>query len=169
MKGNCTKIERYNGVDWDLIGRRANLNIGGKENETVETPETLDCNADGTSLPKAYEPGSQSLNEWGLTVNWNPTPTAGDNPEFHHLLDDDVDTATATFYRITLTNGVGYLVHAFAKSYGDVEIAPNETLQREYTLQPTGAMAGGFLKSADVASEALPAGITAPQAGYSIG
>lgn len=166
MKANCAEFSRYNGTDFDLIKRRTNITIGNRDKETVQSESTLDCTG-GASDGKNYEPGEKSFGEWTVALIKNHDPTPANNPEFHHLLTDDYEDDVATFWKVKLANGTGYIVHAFVKTEGDMSLEPNSDIIAEWTLQPTGEIANGFLQSADVDAETLPAGITAPQANYS--
>jgi hypothetical protein len=168
MKANCAELSRYNGTDWDLIKRRTNISIGNRDKEVVEGESTLDCTA-GASDGKTYEPGEHSGGEWSVSLIKNHDPTPANNPEFHHLLKDDYKTDTATFFKVKLADGTGYLVHAFVKTEGDMNLEPNSDIIAEYTIQPTGAMVNFYIQSGDVDAETLPVGITAPQANYTAG
>lgn len=164
MKANCVELQRYNGTGWDLIGQKTNITKGSRDKESIESEDVLDC-IDGTVRPKQYEPGQKTLGEWSVSVVLNHD-VDDTNPEFHHLLIDDYESDTATFYKIKHADGSGYITHAWVKTEGDESYDANENLIVEFTLQPTGAIKGGHIRSNDVDTETLPVGITAPQANY---
>ena len=168
MKANCAEFSRYNGTGWDLIAKRTGITVGSRDTDVIEGEDTLDCAA-GSTVGKTYEPGQKTLDEWSISVSHNPSPTPGENPENHHLLTDDYKSQTATFYRVKNANGTGYIVHAFVKSDGSVDYSSGSTLVKEFTLQPTGEIVDGYSTHDDVEAEEVPAGITAPQAGYTAG
>lgn len=174
MKGNCTKLSRYNGTDTDLIKGRVSITDPERSREVIEKDITLDCDASGGSKTQEKSPGTQTIGDLQVEVIYNPVvpdavgPPVITNDHNHHLFDDDFENETATWWLIEYPNaqGTGILVHAFVQNLSSVEITPDEDVKRTFTLVPTGAE-GGFLKVNDVASYAIPASPAAPVDYYS--
>lgn len=151
MKGNCTKLERWNGTTWDLITKRSSIKGPSRMRETVEEPIVLDCQSGGGGQTKKKAPGTKEIGDIEVEILWNPTvpkdaipgspgTPAIENAGNHHLFEDDFDNETATFWRVRHPDalGTGIIVHATVKEIGEPEYKPNETVMRSITLEPTG-------------------------------
>lgn len=77
MKGNCTKLKRWNGTGWDLIGKRTSISGPGRTRETVEQELTLDCTAEGGSDTKKKSPGTKEIGDIEVETLWNPNVPSG--------------------------------------------------------------------------------------------
>lgn len=171
MKGNCTKIHRWDGAALALIKDRVSLTDPERTREIIEKELTLDCDASGGSGTQEKSPGTQNIGDISLEVILDPAiPDAGPpeitNDSNHNLLEEDFDNETATFWLIEYPDGTGVAIHAFVSGLGSVEITPNEEIKRTFTLTPTGA-SGGYIRSNDIINETLPASPAAPVNYYS--
>jgi|GEM_PF-5542993 len=173
MKGNCAKLERWNGTTWDLISKRASITSPELSRETVEEDLTLDCPGAGTgSATKKKSPGTKEYGdlEVELIFNFNgpvefaaATETPLTNPENHHLFLKDFDKETATFWRIVHEDSdepSGIMVHATVKTIGAAEYKPNETVKRTITLEPTGEF---YKEGKAIEAMTVPAAPLAPK------
>jgi hypothetical protein len=77
MKGNCTKLKRWNGTGWDLIGKRTSITGPALTRETVEQELTLDCTPGGGSATKKKSPGTKEIGDIELEVLWNAALPSG--------------------------------------------------------------------------------------------
>lgn len=77
MKGNCTKLERWNGTSWSLISKRVSITGPGRSRETVEEELTLDCSPTGGNPYKLKSPGTRELGDISVEVLWNPVIPTG--------------------------------------------------------------------------------------------
>lgn len=72
VKGNCTKLERYNGTGWDEIRGRISMTGPGLSRETVEEELVIDCDATGGNPFKKKSPGTKEIGDISLEILWNP-------------------------------------------------------------------------------------------------
>ena len=77
VKGNCVKLERYNGTSWDLISNRVSITGPGRSRETVEEDLILDCGTDGASATKKKAPGTKEIGDIQCELIWNFTANTG--------------------------------------------------------------------------------------------
>ena len=169
MKGNCTKLHRWEGTGLELIKGRVSITDPERSRETIEKDLLLDCDASGGSGTQQKSPGTEMIGDLQVEVIYNPVvPDDTETPEItndhnHHLFEDDFDNETATFWLIEYPNseGTGIWVHAFVQNLSAVEVTPNEDVKRTFTLVPTG-VSGGYIKVNDAANYAL--GPDAPDA-----
>lgn len=104
MKGNCTRLERYNGSTWDLIARRVSISGPARSRETVEEELTIDCSPSGGTSTKRKAPGTKEIGDITVEVLWNPVVTSG-------VLQQETATAAGTAsvsgnVALTLTSAV---------------------------------------------------------------
>ncbi|MDB6078758.1 MAG: Prophage Clp protease-like protein [Akkermansiaceae bacterium] len=85
MKGNCTRLSRWNGTTFDLIAKRVSISGPALTRETVEEDLTLDCSGSG-SAAKKKSPGTKEYGDITCQITWNPAAVTGIN---------QVTTATA--------------------------------------------------------------------------
>jgi hypothetical protein len=83
------------------------------------------------------------------------------NKENHHLFEADFENETATFWRIVHkdTQASGIIVHATVKELGEPSYAPNTTVKRTFTLEPTGEF---FLRANSIETANLPVDVPGP-------
>lgn len=77
MKGNCTKLERYNGTGFDVIGNRVSITGPARMRETVDVELTLDCGEGGGSETKKKTPGTKEIGDITVEVIANFTAVTG--------------------------------------------------------------------------------------------
>lgn len=77
MKGNCTKLERYNGQNFEVIGNRVSITGPARMRETVDQELTLDCGAAGGSETKKKSPGTKEIGDISVEVIANFTSQTG--------------------------------------------------------------------------------------------
>ncbi len=77
MKGNCTKLQRYNGTGWDTISKRVSMTGPGLSRETVEEEQVLDCDPSGGNSTKLKSPGTKEIGDISIEILWNPTVPTG--------------------------------------------------------------------------------------------
>lgn len=172
MKGNCSKLERWNGTTWDLIAKRVSITGSELSRETVEEELVLDCASDGGAGVKKKSPGTKEYGDLEIEVIYNfnkpreavtgpPAVTAITNADKHHLFFEDFEAETATAWRIrhSDTNGTGIVVHATVKTISAPEYKPNETVKRTITLEPTGEL---YAEVNEVADYELPSALENP-------
>lgn len=102
----------------------------------------------------------------GITAAANSSNTAAGvagyvNKENHHLFEADFENETATFWRIVHkdTQASGIIVHATVKELGEPSYAPNTTVKRTFTLEPTGEF---FLRANSIETANLPVDVPGP-------
>jgi hypothetical protein len=151
MKGNCSKLERWNGTTWDLIAKRVSIQGPELTRETVEEDLTLDCSGSGGAASKKKSPGTKEHGDLEIEVIYNfakpreaevgpPIVTEIANADKHHFFLEDFESETATFWRIRHADEheTGILVHGTVKTLGAPEYKPNESVKRSITIEPTG-------------------------------
>lgn len=174
MKGNCTKLSRYNGTDFDLIKGRVSITDPERTREAIEKDLTLDCDVSGGSKTQEKSPGTATIGDLAVEVIYNPAvpdavgPPIVTNDHNHDLFEEDFEKETATWWLLEYPNsdGTGILVHGFVQALSSVEITPNEDVKRTFTIVPTGAE-GGYLKRNDIVNATIPATPDAPVDYYS--
>lgn len=72
VKGNCTKLKRWNGTGWDEIRGRISMTGPGLSRETVEEELVIDCDATGGNPFKKKSPGTKEIGDISLEILWNP-------------------------------------------------------------------------------------------------
>lgn len=77
MKGNCSKLERWNGVSWDAISKRVSMSGPGLSRETVEEELVIDCDPAGGNPFKKKSPGTKEIGDITLEILWNPVLPTG--------------------------------------------------------------------------------------------
>jgi hypothetical protein len=77
MKGNCTKLERWNGTTWDTISKRVSITGPGLSRETVEEELLIDCEAAGGNPFKKKSPGTKEIGDISAELLWNPVVPTG--------------------------------------------------------------------------------------------
>jgi hypothetical protein len=102
----------------------------------------------------------------GISAAGSSTATASGvagyvNKENHHLFEADFENETATFWRIVHkdTQASGIIVHATVKELGEPSYAPNTTVKRTFTLEPTGEF---FLRANSIETANLPVDVPGP-------
>lgn len=83
------------------------------------------------------------------------------NSENHHLFVNDFNTSTAATWMIEYPNGNGLLVHGTIKELSAVEAAPNSTIKRSFTIEPTGEF---YRDSNSARTEIIPTAYAVPTA-----
>ena len=167
MKANGTKLLRWDGTAWEDVCDKTSVTAPEHTMEVTEEDETLDscdnCTTDtcASSDYKKKSPGTKELGDLGVEVKWNPSCVA--ECQNHHLFEDDFKTNTATFWAVEYPNGNTRIYHAFVQTLGEVEIAANETVKREFTLVPTGCLEAC---SDDLAAYVPPVDPVAPKADW---
>ncbi|RYD54702.1 MAG: hypothetical protein EOP83_21960, partial [Verrucomicrobiaceae bacterium] len=68
MKGNCTRLERWNGTLWEPIGGRISITGPALSRETVEQELTLDCDPSGGSSTKKKSPGTKEIGDVSIEI-----------------------------------------------------------------------------------------------------
>jgi hypothetical protein len=86
VKGNCSKLERWNGASWDAISKRVSMTGPGLSRETVVEERVLDCLPSGGNDFERKSPGTKMIGDISLEILWNPTDPTGTH---------QVETATA--------------------------------------------------------------------------
>jgi|DEB0MinimDraft_6_1074348.scaffolds.fasta_scaffold65493_1 hypothetical protein len=171
MKGNCSKLHRWDGSALALIKDRVSLTDPERTREIIEKDLTLDCDGSGGSGTQEKSPGTETIGDIQIEVIYDPAiPEVGPpeitNDHNHDLIVTDFDNETATFWLIEYPDGTGVAIHAFVSEVGSAEITPNEEIKKTFTITPTGAE-GGFIRSNDIVNETLPATPAAPVNYYS--
>lgn len=77
MKGNCTRLQRYNGTTWDTISKRVSVSGPSLSRETVEEELVLDCATAGGAGTKKKAPGTKEFGDISCEIIWNPTSVTG--------------------------------------------------------------------------------------------
>jgi len=77
MKGNCTKLERWNGTTWDTISKRVSITGPGLSRETVEEELLIDCTSAGGNPFKKKSPGTKEIGDISAELLWNPVMPTG--------------------------------------------------------------------------------------------
>jgi hypothetical protein len=77
VKGNCTKLQRYNGTGWDTISKRISMTGPGLSRETVEEELVIDCDVSGGNPFKKKSPGTKEIGDITVEILWNPTVPTG--------------------------------------------------------------------------------------------
>lgn len=137
MKGNCTKIERYNGSSWDTIGKRVTITGPERMRETIEEDLVLDCEAGGDPW-KQRSTGTRDLGTIEVETIWDPSV---DNNDYnHHLFVVDHDAGNGALWRLTSPDdsAAGWIVHAFVETIGAPPYAPNQDVKVTVTLRTSG-------------------------------
>lgn len=172
MKGNCSKLERWNGTTWDLIAKRVSITGPELTRESVEEDLTLDCAPGGGSATKKKAPGTKEHGDIDIEVIYNfakprtaevgpPVVPEIVNADKHHLFYEDYENDRATFWRIRHADAheTGILVHGSIKTISGPEYKPNETVKRTVTIEPTGEF---YHEGNEIALFELPGSPEAP-------
>jgi hypothetical protein len=77
VKGNCTKLERWNGTLWEPIGGKISITGPALTRETVEEEIVLDCEAGGGSATKKKSPGTKEIGDIAVEVLVDWTTPSG--------------------------------------------------------------------------------------------
>ncbi|MCW1916616.1 hypothetical protein OJ996_23720 [Luteolibacter sp. GHJ8] len=77
MKGNCSKLQRYNGTNWDTVSAKVSMSGPGLSRETVEEEPVIDCDASGGNKFKEKSPGTKEIGDITVEIKWNPTVPTG--------------------------------------------------------------------------------------------
>lgn len=77
MKGNCTKLERYDGTGWAAVAEKTSLTGPSRTRETVERELTLECDGTGGSQTKKKSPGTREIGDIEVEILWNPNVPVG--------------------------------------------------------------------------------------------
>jgi hypothetical protein len=77
MKGNCSKLQRYNGTDWDTVSEKVSMSGPGLSRETVEEEDVIDCYPSGGNKFKQKSPGTKEIGDITVEIKWNPTVPTG--------------------------------------------------------------------------------------------
>jgi hypothetical protein len=72
VKGNCTKLQRWNGTSYDEVRGRISMTGPGLTRETVEEELVIDCDASGGNPFKKKSPGTKEIGDISLEILWNP-------------------------------------------------------------------------------------------------
>ena len=174
MKGNCTKLKRYNGSSFDYIEGRLSITDPGRTRESIESEKLLDCELSGASGTLKKSPGVQTIGDLAVEVLYNPNtpqdpgPPVVVNDHNHNLFEEDFDTETATWWVIEYPDdaGSGTAIYGFVQDLSSVEITPDNDIKRTFTIVPTGSD-GGYVRMSSAADWTVPAEPVAPVANYS--
>lgn len=77
MKGNCSKLERWNGTSWDAISKKVSMTAPSLTRETVEQELVIDCDPAGGNPFKKKSPGTKEIGDISLEILWNPVLPTG--------------------------------------------------------------------------------------------
>lgn len=79
VKGNCTKLERFNGTGWDRVSERVSMSGPALTRETVEEDLVIDCAPTGGNPFKQKSPGTKEIGDISVEIKWNPIVPTGTN------------------------------------------------------------------------------------------
>ena len=149
MKGNCTRLQRYNGTDWDTVSKRVSISGPGLSRETVEEELTLDCDAAGGAGVKKKAPGTKEYGDIGVEVIWNPSENLGACQVETVTLSGTVTTAGnlsvtvgGSTSGLPITKNIAVLVGEESSDYAvkvAAALAADSTLDPLFTFAASGA------------------------------
>lgn len=107
VKGNCSKLQRYNGTGWDSVSARVSMSGPGLSRETVEEEDEIDCDESGGNKFKQKSPGTKEIGDITVEIKWNPTVPTGTHQVERATVAGTVTTAGNALVTVTADGMTG--------------------------------------------------------------